>query len=78
MVVPIQDNIHKFPSRNHSKGYIGLGNAILTTDHGKDLEHRKGAKTFWVAVDVIIVSAVVIDAKAVIYPGVKIGERRNG
>ena len=53
---------------------IAPGVTILTTDYGKEFGQRKGPKGFWIASDVIIASGVVIGAKAVIYPGVRIGE----
>ena len=57
-----------------SRTIIGPGVTILTTDYSKDLVHRKGTKGFWFAHDVFIASGVIIGAKAVIYPGVKIDE----
>jgi len=53
---------------------IAPGVTILTTDYSKDLVHRKGTKGFWVAHDVVIAAGVVVGAKAVIYPGVRIEE----
>jgi acetyltransferase-like isoleucine patch superfamily enzyme len=51
---------------------IGPGVTILRTDYCNDPDHRKGTKGYWIAKDVYIASEVIIGAKAVIYPGVKI------
>ena len=53
---------------------IAPGVKILTTDYGKDVVHRKGTKSFFIANDVIIASGVIIGADAIIYPGVRIEE----